>query len=61
MHAMTGPFTTPKLPQEMTCQWCGLMHGATCPRVKALEYHDNGLLKRVEFHDVPSQCRSEEK
>jgi hypothetical protein len=31
------------------CQWCGLMHGVKCPVVKAIEYHENGAVKRVEF------------
>jgi hypothetical protein len=39
-----------KRPEETTCQWCGLMHKATCPRVSAIEYHQDGTIKRVEFH-----------
>jgi hypothetical protein len=35
------------------CGWCGLIHGGTCPRVKAIEYHPNGQIKRVEFHEQP--------
>lgn len=31
------------------CQFCGAFHGLKCPAVKALEYHPNGSLKRVEF------------
>jgi hypothetical protein len=34
------------------CGWCGLYHGPTCPRVAAIEYHPNGLVKRVEFFDA---------
>jgi hypothetical protein len=30
------------------CQWCGLIHGAKCPLVKAIEY-EHGMVKRVEF------------
>lgn len=35
------------------CQWCGVLHyhQGICPRVKAIEYHGNGSIKRVEFHD----------
>jgi hypothetical protein len=33
-----------------TCGYCGMGHIGTCPRVKAIEYHENGTLKRVEFH-----------
>lgn len=31
------------------CQWCGLIHGPRCPTVKAIEYHPDGTVKRVEF------------
>ncbi len=31
------------------CQWCGHIHQGVCPLVKALEYHEDGTLKRVEF------------
>lgn len=38
------------------CQWCSsptsaTFHSGGCPRVKAIEYHSNGAIKRVEFHD----------
>jgi hypothetical protein len=32
------------------CRWCGRYHGAFCPLVKALEFHPDGTVKRVEFH-----------
>lgn len=32
-----------------TCQWCGCIHSGKCPQVKAIEYHPNGSIKRVEF------------
>lgn len=33
-----------------TCAWCGAIHpNVVCPRVKALEYFQDGSLKRVEF------------
>lgn len=35
------------------CPYCGLPHAGTCPRVKAIEYHPDGSLKRVEFHQPP--------
>lgn len=37
----------------MNCPYCGnLGHVASsCYRVKAIEYHPNGALKRVELHD----------
>lgn len=32
------------------CGYCGGYHLAVCPRVKAIEYHPNGMVARVEFH-----------
>lgn len=33
------------------CEWCGVIHlTSKCPQVKAIEYHPNGRVKRVEFH-----------
>ncbi len=40
-----------------TCGWCGVIHGPRCPLVKAMEYHQDGTLKRVEFfapNDYPT-------
>lgn len=31
------------------CRWCGNTHGPHCPIVKAIEYFENGEVKRVEF------------
>jgi len=33
------------------CEWCGMIHvhGGMCPTIKAMEYYENGALKRVEF------------
>jgi hypothetical protein len=31
------------------CGWCGNYHATKCPLVKALEYHSDGRLARVEF------------
>lgn len=33
------------------CPHCGLFHDATCPRIKAIDYHESGAVKRVEFHN----------
>ena len=33
-----------------SCTWCGMHHGGMCPKVKAIEYHENGFVKRVEFY-----------
>jgi hypothetical protein len=34
------------------CGHCGQHHvtGGMCPRIKAIEYHENGMVKRVEYH-----------
>ena len=32
------------------CPHCGMFHATTCPRVKAVEYHPDGSVRRVEFH-----------
>jgi hypothetical protein len=32
------------------CQHCGSCHPGACPRIKAMEYHLNGTVKRVEYH-----------
>ncbi len=32
------------------CGHCGNWHSGPCPRVKAIEYFPNGLVKRVEYH-----------
>jgi hypothetical protein len=34
---------------DQKCQYCGLIHGAKCPSVKAIEYNPDGSVKRVEF------------
>jgi len=32
------------------CQWCAEpFHKGLCPWVKAMEYYESGILKRVEF------------
>lgn len=38
------------------CPYCSsafqaVMHGGACPKVNAIEYHQNGTVKRVEFKD----------
>lgn len=37
------------------CPWCSsgmsaTFHNGPCPRLKAIEYHPNGMIRRVEFH-----------
>lgn len=31
------------------CMWCHGYHTGTCPKVRSIEYHPNGSIKRVEF------------
>jgi hypothetical protein len=31
------------------CAYCGMRHATKCPLVRAIEYFENGLVKRVEF------------
>jgi len=34
------------------CPHCGSWHtNKLCPRIAAIEYHDNGQIKRVEYKD----------
>ena len=42
----------PPVPQP--CPWCSgpwnkVYHSGVCPRVRAIEYHPNGTVKRIEF------------
>jgi hypothetical protein len=32
------------------CQHCGFIHDGVCPRIKSIEYYENGMLKKVEYH-----------
>lgn len=41
----TGTFSA----SGTACQWCGYFHSAICPRVRSIEYYNDGSLKRVEF------------
>jgi len=41
-------------PTPNACRWCGSYHNTACPKVKAIEYHRDGSVKRVEFHDQPT-------
>lgn len=34
------------------CEHCGNWHQGKCPRIKAIEYHENGNVKRVEYHET---------
>lgn len=34
---------------QAKCRWCDQIHGPTCPTVKAIEFFEDGTVKRVEF------------
>jgi hypothetical protein len=34
----------------MNCPHCGMIHQTTCYRIKAIEYHPDGSVSRIEFH-----------
>lgn len=37
---------------SLGCPHCGGIHqDRTCPRIKAVEYHPDGSIKRIEFHE----------
>ena len=39
---------------QPSCEHCGgtTPHVGQCPRVSAIEYHPNGQIKRVEYHQT---------
>jgi len=52
-QSTTTPIGTP-------CPWCSsplysVYHVGFCPRVKAIEYYENGTMKRVEFREENDQ------
>lgn len=32
------------------CSHCGALHSGTCPRIKSISYHPNGMIASIEFH-----------
>lgn len=32
-----------------TCQHCGLIHDKLCQSIKAIKYHQDGTIKRIEY------------
>lgn len=45
----TAPWATAIL--SGPCSYCGGYHTGLCPRIKSIEYHSWGGVKRIEFHD----------
>lgn len=35
---------------DTNCQYCGMGHTGKCPMISAIEYHEDGSVKRVEFY-----------
>jgi len=33
------------------CEHCGMYHAPPCPRIKAIEHHGNGSIKRVGYFE----------
>jgi hypothetical protein len=33
------------------CRWCGMFHESECPRIKSIEYYENGSIKKVELFE----------
>jgi len=38
--------------KNVECPYCGMIHKWKCPLVRAIEYHPNGTIKRVEFNTL---------
>jgi len=38
--------------ETTACGYCGCIHQTKCPMVKAIEYHQDGTVKRVEFYSA---------
>lgn len=45
----------------LICQYCGMSHSITCPRIKAMEYHPDGTIKRIEFHEPNATVTSDDR
>lgn len=49
-------YTIPANSQSVICcEYCGCYHTGVCPKIKAIEYHPDGAIKRVEFHEPQLQ------
>ena len=42
-----------------SCGYCGLIHNGTCPRIKKMEYFENGTIKSIEFHSQYNQYNNQ--
>ena len=41
------------------CKYCGNVHRGRCPEVKAVEYHEDGGIKRIEFVTPSDRCHGD--
>jgi hypothetical protein len=40
------------------CPHCGASHQTTCPRIKSIEYNQNGTtIKKIEFHEQRAEIK----
>lgn len=37
------------------CPYCGLFHDYICPRIKSVEYTEDGKIKKVEFFEYQTK------
>ena len=54
-----------ELGQPEPCPWCSgeemaIFHAVACPRVTAIDYHENGKVKRVELSPMDDTLVLEE-
>ena len=54
---MDIPLYTHTASVDSYCRWCStpnsfVFHYGPCPRVKSIEYYQNGAIKKVEFNDT---------
>ncbi len=47
-YGAPSPGSQPRY-EALRCQWCQGVHFRACPRVRELEYHENGSVRRVRF------------
>ena len=33
------------------CDHCGMIHRGACPRIKRIDYYEDGRVKSVEYHE----------
>lgn len=50
INLQTSPGMIDESSPDPVCVHCGTEHKGLCPRIKALEYHQDGTVKRIEYH-----------